>query len=162
MPAIKSSFGRASRSRLDTVDAKLVKVCERALELANLAGRDFSIIEGWRSLETQMKLFKDNKSKLKEGKHNLNPSQAIDFVPWHSKYKSLTGHDDQIAKIADDNKIAVYAARYKVMAEFFIIAGFFFVASEELNIPIRWGGDWNMNNDCFDNTFDDVGHIELC
>lgn len=162
MPAIKTTFGKASQERLNTVDDRLVKVCWRALELANLAGRDFSIIEGWRSLETQMQLFKDNKSKLREGKHNLKPSQAIDFVPWHPKHKALTGHDDQIAKIADENKIAVYAARYKVMAEFFIIAQFFFVAAEELGVSIRWGGDWNMNNDCFDNTFDDVGHIELC
>ena len=128
MPAVKTTFGTASKERLDTVDERLQKVCWRALELANLAGRDFSIIEGWRSLETQMKLFKDNKSKLKKGKHNLNPSQAIDFVPWHSKYKALTGHDEQVSAIADANKIAVYAARYKVMSEFFIIANCFMIS----------------------------------
>jgi hypothetical protein len=30
-----------------------------------------------------------------------------------------------------------------------------------LGIPIRWGGDWNSNNDLKDNNFDDLPHFEL-
>ena len=40
-------------------------------------------------------------------------------------------------------------------------AGFVKGIALMLGIPIRWGGDWNGNNDLKDNNFDDLPHFEL-
>ena len=36
-----------------------------------------------------------------------------------------------------------------------------FAAAKELNIPIRWGGDWNENGKSTDEKFYDGPHFEL-
>ena len=40
-------------------------------------------------------------------------------------------------------------------------AGFVKGVAYKMGIPIRWGGDWNNNNDLKDNNFDDLPHFEL-
>ena len=82
-------------------------------------------------------------------------------MPYSAKYKSLSGNDTQLSKIAKANKTTYEIAERKLHIEYSIIASCFFLASQEMGIPIRWGGDWNMDNDLFDNNFDDMGHIEL-
>lgn len=162
---ITTNYGKSSTENLNQVIEPLQLVCYRALIIANKLGRDISIIEGHRDLQTQMTLFKEKKSKVTKGKHNLVPAEAIDFVPYHPKFGRITGHDLQIQQIADHYGLEVYAARYKIMAEFSIIAQCFMLASQELRqegieVPLRWGGDWDKDNDVFNNTFDDMGHIE--
>lgn len=161
MKLIKTTYGAGSRARLSTCHADLQRVANLALQYANLLGRDISIVEGHRPLVRQQELFESGKSQLKEGKHNLVPSKALDFMPYSGKYKALTGNPAQIREIARINKIHEELAERKVFTEFALIAACFFLAANVMEIPIRWGGDWDMDNDIFNNNFDDLGHIEL-
>ena len=31
----------------------------------------------------------------------------------------------------------------------------------QLNVPVRWGGDWDGDGEIKDNSFDDLVHIEI-
>ena len=33
--------------------------------------------------------------------------------------------------------------------------------AKQLNVPVRWGGDWDSDGDIKDNGFDDLVHIEI-
>jgi len=82
-------------------------------------------------------LFEEGKSKLKypEGNHNKKPSTAIDVVPYPIDWE-------------DRERMTYFAGYVKGIAMM-------------LGIPIRWGGDWNSNNELKDNNFDDLPHFEL-
>ena len=73
--------------------------------------------------------------KFPDGNHNKKPSKAIDVAPYPIDW--------------DDRERMTYFAGY--------VKGIAMM----LGIPIRWGGDWNSNNDLKDNNFDDLPHFEL-
>ena len=125
-------FGRTSRKRLKTCDEDLIFLFEEVVKYF-----DCTVLEGHRGKRLQNKYFKENKSKLKfpEGNHNKKPSTAIDVVPYPIDWE-------------DRERMTYFAGYVKGIA---IILG----------IPIRWGGDWNSNNDLKDNNFDDLPHFEL-
>lgn len=161
MQQINTRYGKGSKSNLISCHPRLQQLADKALEVANKCGRDITIVEGHRSLERQAKLLAEGFSTLKEGKHNTYPSQALDFAPYHVSYGYLSGHPDQVKAIASKHGTSYETAMQKVCSEYYIIAQCFMIAAAELNIPIRWGGDWDRDNDVFNNTFDDLGHIEL-
>ncbi len=68
-------------------------------------------------------------------KHNQNPSLAADVAPWPLDWK-------------DKERFYHFAGRVSGIAQM-------------LGIAIRWGGDWNGNNDLKDQTFYDLPHFEL-
>lgn len=97
---------------------------------------DCTIIEGYRSEQDQFKAFKDGKSKISSGgKHNSLPSLAVDVAPfpidWQDKER------------------------------FYYFAGFVNATAKALGINIRWGGDWNGDNNFKNQTFFDLPHFEL-
>ena len=83
------------------------------------------------------KLFEDGKTRLKfpYGRHNANPSRAVDVVPYPIDW--------------DDRE------------RFHLFAGFVLGIAQSMEINIRWGGDWNKNFEVDDNNFDDFPHFEL-
>ena len=125
-------FGRTSRKRLKTCDEDLIFLLEEVVKYF-----DCTVLEGHRGKRLQNKYFKEGKSKLKfpEGNHNKKPSTALDVVPYPIDW--------------DDRERMTYFAGY--------VKGIAMM----LGIPIRWGGDWNSNNDLKDNNFDDLPHFEL-
>ena len=125
-------FGRVSRKRLETCDEDLIFLFEEVVKYF-----DCTVLEGHRGKKLQNKYFKEGKSKLKfpDGNHNKKPSTAIDVVPYPVDW--------------DDRERMTYFAGY--------VKGIAMM----LGIPIRWGGDWNSNNDLKDNNFDDLPHFEL-
>ena len=125
-------FGRASKKRLKTCDEDLVFLFEEVVKYF-----DCTVLEGHRGKRLQNKYFKEGKSKLKfpDGNHNKKPSTAIDVVPYPIDWK-------------DRERMTYFAGYVKGIAMM-------------LGIPIRWGGDWNGNNDLKDNNFDDLPHFEL-
>ena len=97
---------------------------------------DCTIIEGYRSEQDQFKAFKDGKSKISSGgNHNHLPSLAVDVAPfpidWQDKER------------------------------FYYFAGFVNATAKSLGINIRWGGDWNGDNNLKDQNFFDLPHFEL-
>ena len=125
-------FGRTSKKRLKTCDEDLIFLFEEVVKYF-----DCSVLEGHRGKRLQNKYFKEGKSKLKfpEGNHNKKPSTAVDVVPYPIDW--------------DDRERMTY------------FAGFVKGVAAILGVPIRWGGDWNSNNDLKDNNFDDLPHFEL-
>ena len=77
-------FGKKSKERLLTCHTDIIEVMNEAIE-----HMDFSILEGHRNEEDQNKYFSEGKSKVKfpNGKHNDNPSRAIDVTPYPIDWK---------------------------------------------------------------------------
>jgi len=118
--------------RLNTCDEDLIALFQEVVKYF-----DCSVLEGHRGEEKQNKYFNEGKSKLKypEGRHNKKPSNAVDVVP--------------------------YPVDWEDREQMSYFAGFVKGVAYKMGIPIRWGGDWNNNNDLKDNNFDDLPHFEL-
>ena len=127
-----AKFGKSSKKRLETCDERLQKVFNEVVKHV-----DCSILEGHRSGERQDKLFNEGKTKVKypNGRHNANPSNAVDVAPYPIDW--------------DDRE------------RFHLFAGFVIGIAKSMGITLRWGGDWNMNFEVDDNQFDDFPHFEL-
>ena len=125
-------FGSRSKKHLVTLDERLQKVLNEVIKYV-----DCSIIEGHRSAKRQDKLFEEGRTKVKypNGRHNANPSRAVDVVPYPIDW--------------DDRE------------RFHLFAGFVIGIAQSMGIKLRWGGDWNMNFEVDDNNFDDFPHFEL-
>ena len=126
------AFGTASRQRLDTCHPDLIQVCELVIE-----NYDFSVLEGFRSNARQDDLFRQGKSKLRggQGKHNRSPSIAVDLAP--------------------------YPIDWDNAKRFYLLAGLMFQAASQLNVKLRWGGDWDGDWIHTDQSFHDLPHFEL-
>ena len=125
-------FGKRSQERLNTCDEDLIALFKEVVKYF-----DCSVLEGHRGEEKQNKYFNEGKSKLMypKGRHNRKPSNAVDVVPYPVDW--------------NDREQMTY------------FAGFVKGVAYKMGIPIRWGGDWNNNNDLKDNNFDDLPHFEL-
>ena len=125
-------FGKRSMSKLETCHEDLQQVFYQVIKHF-----DCSILEGHRGEELQNKYFDEGKSKVKfpKGRHNANPSKAVDVVPWPVDW--------------DDTDRMYY------------FAGFVKGIASMLDIPIRWAGDWNDNTEVKDTGFKDLPHFEL-
>lgn len=125
-------FGKRSRARLKGVDSRLVNVLNELIKIMDVA-----IIEGVRSEETQYKYFLDGKSKLdgknKKSKHQLG--KAVDLAPYPINWKDNTS--------------------------FYYMGGMIRGIAKQLNLKVRWGGDWDSDGETKDQTFMDLVHIEI-
>lgn len=126
----KFKFGPRSQKALEGVNANLVKLANKALEVSEV---DFVVIEGLRSKERQKDLVSKGLSKTMKSKHLTG--KAIDVLP--------------------------YPVDWKNWSDFVKVYGAFKTASEILDIPFRWGGDWEMKGDFRDEKFLDAPHFEL-
>jgi len=127
-------FGKKSLSRLNTCDERLIVLFKEVVK-----DFDCSIIEGYRDEETQNRLFKENKTKVKYplGKHNNHPSRAVDVYP--------------------------YPVDVNDRDRFHFFAGYVRSVADQLGIKIRWGGNWlnDFDKGFKKNKFDDLVHYEL-
>lgn len=126
-------FSKRSLDNLKNVDIRLVKLCNEVIK-----EYDFTVIEGFRTLERQQELYKQGFSQIngtsKKGKHNYSPSLAIDVIPYK---KGVNPFDNSIKSELMFNQMA---HKFKNVAK-------------KLNIDITWGGDWK--------NFKDLPHFEL-
>lgn len=126
------SFGEKSEEKLKTCHYDLQK-----LFLEVVKNYDCSILEGHRDQAAQDEAFRKGLSKKKwpTGEHNKTPSMAVDVAPYPIDW--------------NDTK------------RFYHFAGYVKAKAESLGINIRWGGDWNSNNNFKDENFFDLVHFEL-
>ena len=94
---------------------------------------DCSVIEGKRSLEEQKKLFNEGAAKTLNSAHLTG--DAVDVYP--------------------------YPIDYEDRDRWHYFGGFVLGTAKQLGIKIRWGGDWDMDTQTKDNTYDDLMHFEL-
>jgi peptidoglycan L-alanyl-D-glutamate endopeptidase CwlK len=109
----KFVLGAKSLQKLEGVHEDLIKVVKRAIELTDT---DFTVGEGLRTKERQAKLFAEGKSKTLNSKHLTG--RAVDL--W----------------VLKDGKVTWEKAAYDNLAPFVK------QAAKELEINIRWGGDF--------------------
>jgi peptidoglycan L-alanyl-D-glutamate endopeptidase CwlK len=135
------SFSKKSLQQLATCHKDLQTLFHEVIKYF-----DCTVIEGFRNQELQDKAFAEGKSKLKwpHGKHNAYPSNAVDVAPYI------------------DNRINWNQAR-----QFYYFAGFVMAIMERLFLEgkikhkIRFGGDWDRDNNVTDETFLDLVHFEI-
>ena len=125
-------FGRNSLDKLSSACIELQNICQEVIKIY-----DFSVIESFRSQERQNQLFSEGKSKVQfpNSKHNKNPSDAIDIVPY-----PVDWNDD---------------------VRFFFLAGLMFQEAKTQGVKLRWGGDWRGQHRFKENRFKDLPHFEV-
>ncbi len=94
---------------------------------------DVTIIEGLRTKERQEELVKQGASKTKFSKHI--EGKAVDVAP--------------------------YPIDWEDRDRFHYMGGMIRGIGQQLNIPVRWGGDWDSDGETKDNRFDDLVHVEI-
>ena len=94
---------------------------------------DVTVIEGLRSAERQKELLTKGATKVKYSKHM--EGKAVDIAPYPIDWENRDG--------------------------FYYMGGMVRGIAKQLNIDIRFGGDWDSDGDTKNNNFDDLVHIEL-
>lgn len=143
-------LGKGSLKKLESVHHDLVKIIKLAITRTPV---DFGISEGHRSIERQKELYDQGKSKIdginKKGKHNYNPSLAIDLYAYHPD-------------IATRKKIAYDVPTLCIIAGVIISCADELKAKGDIKHGIRWGGNWDNDGVIlYDQSFDDLPHFEL-
>lgn len=136
------NFSKRSKKNISEVHHDLQQLCYEAIQVI-----DFAVIEGYRPEFEQNSAYELGNSTLKypDSKHNKKPAEAIDIIPFVRG--RFTGWEDREA--------------------FVFLAGHMLAIAEKLykdgriTHRLRWGGDWNMNHDLSDQSFDDLPHFEL-
>lgn len=136
------SFSLKSKDNLKGVDTDLVAVVYLALYLSSV---DFGVIEGRRTPERQQQLYAQGRTTpgpivtyTLESKHLLG--EAVDLAPVNPSTKKLDfEYEDGFMEIG------------RAMKE----------ASAMLNIPIKWGWDWDNDGITQEKGEFDGPHFEL-
>lgn len=131
-------FGDRSKGNLSQVHPLLIKVMEHALQHGT---QDFTVICGHRDKTGQeaAQRAKTTKVAFPNSAHNQLPALAVDVIP----YPFTNWEDPEMLK------------GWKAIADAV------FVAAKELNVMIRWGGDFNRDGDKTKNDAWDKPHFEL-
>jgi len=97
---------------------------------------DFTVIDGYRDATKQEVYFKQGVStkQFPNSKHNEKPSKAVDLAP--------------------------YPIDWENRERFVHLAGIIQGVALAKDIKIRWGGDWDSDNDLHDQNLYDLGHFE--
>jgi len=142
-------YGKRSMRHYITLDPDLQLIgTELLLEY------DHSIICGHRTVAEQQRLYSMEPPRTQidgitiKGKHNFNPSKAMDIVPYKKGYDPF--------KPTEKN----YARFYFMMG---IVRGIVnrLIRAKRITHDVRFGLDWNRNDIFTDQVFHDLPHIEL-
>lgn len=160
-------FGKASEARMEGLHPNLVKVLRRAIQISPI---DFTIIEGVRSDEQCFINFGKGRTQLECQRGGCPVKYAQPKLPkvtWltkalssnHRKKLDGYGHAVDIYPYPVSQVLNKRPSQYEPL--FNKIAKAMFQASKELNIPIRWGADWDMDNLPRERGETDNPHFEL-
>lgn len=125
-------FSKASQHRLDQCDERLQEIFTIADKVCSC-----SIITGARNEVEQEEMYRTGRSKVRfpNSKHNLSPSLAVDAAP--------------------------YPIDWNDRERFTLFAGLVLGIAHERGVKLRWGGNWAMDWNVKNNTFDDLVHFEI-
>lgn len=117
---------------MSTCDGRLIKVFNIVI-----VEFDCTIIEGHRPEERQDELFRTGFSKVEwpDSEHNVIPSRAVDSLPYPIDWEDW-----------ERNRT---------------FGGYVLGVASQLDIPLRWGGDWDRDWTLNDQTFIDLPHFEI-
>ena len=149
-------FSKRSAERLASCAVALGHIFDVVIERY-----DCTIIEGHRAPGRQLELYEAGRSKVRRGKHNETPSEAVDAAPWLPGRKIPWPRTPSFLARLSAAERAELNAYVKDTGQFYHFAGYVEGAADSLTIPIRWGGDWDRDHCLGDQSFDDLVHFEL-
>lgn len=131
-------FSQESFSKLSTCHMEL-----QTLFYEVVRSFDCSVLEGYRNEADQEAAFERGNTKIHypHGKHNGQPSMAVDVAPYPIEWKNIK--------------------------RFYWFGGYVMGVAERLKqegkmtYSVRWGGDWDGDKDIDDQHFNDLVHFEL-
>ena len=125
-------FGKSSKKRLATCDERLQKIFNEVIKYV-----DCSVLCGHRGKDDQNKAYKEGKSKAEypNGRHNRQPSLAVDVSPYPIDWKDLERQT--------------------------LFAGFVLGIAKQMGIDLIWGNDWDGDFETKDTGLKDYPHFEL-
>lgn len=125
-------YSKRSKKNLNECDKYLQLILKKLIKVFN-----HSVICGYRGMEEQNKAFKSGNSQLKfpHSMHNSMPSLAVDIIPYPEGYK-------------DRDKL-------------YYQAGMFMGIASVYGIKVKWGGDYNKDNDLKNDNFRDLAHFQI-
>jgi len=125
-------WSETSESRLLTCKPELITLANEVIKYT-----DCTVLWGFRDKREQEKAFLEGKSTVHfpYSLHNRYPSRAIDLAPWPLDWSDIR--------------------------RFYYFGGFVVGVANKLDIPIRWGGDWDGDFQVKDQNFNDLVHFEL-
>ncbi len=140
-------WGEESRQKLAQVHPAIVRVLNVGIQRM-----DMTVVSGARVTGEQKELFRKGLSKLdgvsRKSKHQAAPmATAVDVVPYPMRWPDEHGLSD--GEIQDR------------LRRFYVMGGFLVGIGEGIGVQLRWGGDWDMDWEYKDQTFDDLGHVEM-
>jgi len=126
----------ASLKELGECDPRLVELMKEVIKFF-----DFTVLEGHRGEREQNIAFAKGLSQKRwpEGRHNSKPSKALDIAPYPIDWKESE----------------------KTRQRFVLLAGYVLCIAAQKGLKIRWGGDWDRDQDTRDENFRDLPHFEL-
>ena len=141
------SFSDKSRDKLSTCHKDIQKILRELIKYY-----DFSVIDGHRSKETQMRYFAEGKSTLdgvtKKSKHQSFPSMAVDIMPYKKGTNAFSGDE------LDNRRFYIMMGMVKAIADRLLKDG-------TITHKVRFGLDWDGDDTFKDQTFHDLPHFEL-
>lgn len=135
-------FAAGSRAELESCHQDLQVIANEAIKFF-----DFKVMEGHRGMEEQEAAFAagNTQKHWPDSLHNATPSMAMDLAPYpvdwsgseksHQRFVYLAGH--------------VMLVAVQLLAE------------GKITHKLRWGGDWDRDQDTRNEKFRDLPHFEL-
>lgn len=141
-PGDMPTFSQSSLSKLSTCDSRLQVVFFEVIKHV-----DCTILDGHRNQWEQNRAFFSGASTKQwpDSKHNRLPSFAVDAAPYPINWGNTGTPAERASAIA----------RFRMFSGFVLGVGF------AKGIPLRSGGDWDMDFDLADQKFIDLPHFEL-
>ena len=125
-------FGKKSRDQLKTCHPKLQRVFNEVIKSV-----DCTVLNGYRNEEEQNEAYDKGNSKVRypDGRHNANPSNAVDVLPYPIDWKDLE--------------------------RMTLFAGYVLGTAEQMGFKLIWGNDWDGDFNTKDTGFRDYPHFEI-
>jgi peptidoglycan L-alanyl-D-glutamate endopeptidase CwlK len=125
-------YSERSRGNLDSCDTRIIALFNEVIK-----DIDCTIICGRRQKAAQDEAYRLGRSTKKwpDSKHNKMPSPAVDAVPYPIDWIDL-------------NRMAWFA-------------GWVMRTASYMQLPLRWGGDWDMDTHVREHSLIDMPHFEL-
>ena len=145
-----AQFSEASLKKLREVHIDL-----QTIFLFTVKYFDCSIIYGLRTTEEQQELYAQGRTKpgyivtYKDGIHKKSKHQdglAVDVIVYHKEHPHIRWKDER----GMYHFAGIVLAFAKILRE-----------QGKINSEIRWGGNWDMDDDLYDQTFMDLVHFEI-
>lgn len=136
------SLSKQSHRKLQQCDKRIYIVVMELLKTF-----DVQVITGFRNQAIQDEMYFSGRSKVRypHSKHNKVPSMAVDIAPYPIDWGEHEKPSDNI----------------KALGRFYYMAGKVDEIARNKGITLRWGGDWDGDNDFMDQKFDDLLHFEI-